>query len=113
MNPSAFTAEKVAGVTAGLFQDPSSGTASNVFPRFHPGFNAANAAEAVTGVNAAVQADWTVEVAAELVFEDEVMDVIGLEVVDVVGMEVADVVLDFVVVVRVVGTVVVAVPGIH
>ena len=100
-------------MTAGLFQDPSSGTASNVFPRFHPGFNAANAAEAVTGVNAAVQADWTVEVAAELVFEDEVMDVIGLEVVEVVGIEVADVVLDFVVVVRVVGTVVVAVPGIH
>lgn len=78
-----------------------------MFPRFHPGFNAANAAEAVTGVNAAVHEDWTVEVAVELVFDDEVVDV------DVVGLNVVDEVLDFVVVVNVVGTDVVAVPGTH
>lgn len=54
LNPPALTVEKVPAATAGLFQDPSSGTASNVFPRFHPGLNAANAAKALTGVKAAV-----------------------------------------------------------
>jgi hypothetical protein len=39
-----------------LFQDPSSGTASKVFPKFQPGFKAVKATEAETGVKAAEQA---------------------------------------------------------
>lgn len=46
---------KVEAWTGALFHDPSSGVASSVFPKFHPGFSPANAAEAVTGVKAAVQ----------------------------------------------------------
>ena len=55
LNPLACTWEKVVACTGGLFHDPSLGTASRVFPKFHPGFNDAKAAEAVTGVKVEVQ----------------------------------------------------------
>ena len=58
-------------ITGGLFHDPSSGIASRVFPKFHPGFRAANAADAVTGVNVPVQDD---EAVAETEL-DELFDV--------------------------------------
>lgn len=67
LNPRAAIAENVAGTTGGLFQDPSFGVASSVLPRFHPGFRPANAAEAVTGVKAAVQAPAVVDDADVLV----------------------------------------------
>jgi hypothetical protein len=73
LNPRAAIAENVAGTTGGLFQDPSFGVASSVLPRFHPGFRPANAAEAVTGVKAAVQAPAVVDDADVLVLvADEV-----------------------------------------
>jgi hypothetical protein len=69
LNPLALTAANVPATTGGLFQEPSSGIASRVFPKFHPGFSAAMAAEAVTGVNAAVHPDCVVEDTDELVLE--------------------------------------------
>ena len=57
--------------TGGLFHDPSSGIASSVLPKFHPGFRAANAAEAVIGVKVPVQDDVPV---AEAELNDEVED---------------------------------------
>lgn len=36
LNPAFFTSSKVSGRTGGLFQRPSSGTASRVLPRFQP-----------------------------------------------------------------------------
>ncbi len=56
LKPFSTISTSVASVTGGLFQDPSSGTASSVFPRLQPGFNPANAADAVIGVNVAVHA---------------------------------------------------------
>jgi hypothetical protein len=47
----------VEATTGGLFQDPSSGVASSVLPKFQPGLRAANAAEAVMGVKVPVQED--------------------------------------------------------
>jgi hypothetical protein len=37
--------------TGGLFHDPSVSTASNVFPRFHPGFSFATKLDAEIGEN--------------------------------------------------------------
>lgn len=51
LNPLARTSPKVSGVTGGLFQESSFGKDSRLFPRFHPGVNAANASDAVIGVN--------------------------------------------------------------
>ena len=55
MKPLALISLKVTAFTGGLFQDPSSGVASRVFPKFHPGLNAAKAADAETGVKVPVQ----------------------------------------------------------
>ena len=55
LNPLALISAKVAGTTGGLFHEPSVGTASSVLPRFHPGFRAAKAADAVIGVKVPVQ----------------------------------------------------------
>jgi hypothetical protein len=41
LNPAVLTSSNVAATTGALFQDPSSGTASKVFPKFHPGLMAA------------------------------------------------------------------------
>ena len=62
---------RVEASTGALFHDPSLGTASRVLPKFHPGFNAANAADAVTGVKAAVHDCTAVGVAIVEVFEVE------------------------------------------
>lgn len=51
----AAIAAKVDALTGALFHESSLGTESSPFPKFHPGFKAANAEEAVTGVKAAVQ----------------------------------------------------------
>lgn len=48
LNPRALISASSFGVAGALFHDPSSGTASSVFPRFHPGLRPANAAAAVT-----------------------------------------------------------------
>jgi hypothetical protein len=56
-NPLAFISANVEATTGGLFHDPSVGMASRVFPRFHPGSNAANAADAVIGVKGPAQFD--------------------------------------------------------
>lgn len=72
LKPLAWTWEKVAATTGGLFHDPSSGVASRVFPRFHPGLSAAYAAEAVTGVKAAVQAP--VAVVDDLLVDEDLVD---------------------------------------
>jgi len=104
--------ENVEAWTGGLFQDPSSGVASSVFPKFHPGFNAANAAEAEIGVKAAVH-DAPVVAVAML---DELKEVVGVD----MGLEVIDVLLKvedgLVDVLKVVATDVLEtapVPGIH
>jgi hypothetical protein len=60
-------------VTGALFHEPSSGTASSVFPKFQPGFNAANAADAATGVKAAVHDPAAVVVPATV--EDVLLEV--------------------------------------
>lgn len=80
-----------------------------MFPKFHPGFNAANAADAEIGVNAAVQDAPVVAVATldELKEVDGV--VIGLEVV-VVLLRIEDVLID---VLKVVADEDEPVPGIH
>lgn len=115
MNPLAWICVNVVAWTGGLFQDPSSGVASSVFPKFQPGFKAANAADAVTGVNTAVQ-ELAVLVAAMLV-DALVLDDVELVLVFVVD----DVKLVLLFVVRVVATTLVgveletpdAVPGMH
>jgi hypothetical protein len=114
LNPLALTAANVPATTGGLFQEPSSGIASRVFPKFHPGLRAAIAAEAVTGVKAAVQAPCVVEDIDEVVLEVDEILLVDLDVVLVViGLEVEllDVVFE-VLVVKVVGADV-AVPGTH
>jgi hypothetical protein len=71
--------------------------ASSVFPRFQPGLRAAYAAEAVTGVKAAVQApDAVVETATEDVLEvdDEDLVLLLLTLVDKVVAVVDVLVLD-------------------
>lgn len=55
MNPAALIASNVAGTTGALFQLPSVGRASSVFPKFHPGLSAAKAADALIGVKVPVQ----------------------------------------------------------
>lgn len=112
MKPWALTVVNVPATTGGLFQEPSSGVASRVFPKFHPGLSAAIAAEAVTGVNAAVQPACTVEDTDEVLLEVDEILVVDLElevVIVVVGFEVE---LDEVFVVRVVDAELAA-PGIH
>ena len=41
MKPDFFASSNVDATTGALFQEPSSGTASRVFPRFQPGFSLA------------------------------------------------------------------------
>jgi len=109
LNPFAAMSAKVEGWTGGLFQDPSSGVASSVFPKFHPGFNAANAADAEIGVNAAVHDALVVAVA----MLDELKEVDGV----VIGLEVIVVLLrveeDLIDVLKVVADEDEPVPGIH
>ena len=93
--------------TGGLFHDPSSGIASSVLPKFHPGLRAANAAEAVIGVKVPVQDDVPV---AEAELDDEVeedFDVEDFEEVLVLVDSVVATELDLLV------AVVLAVPGTH
>jgi hypothetical protein len=66
LNPLACISAKVIGWTGGLFQEPSVGIASRVFPKFHPGFSPANASAAVRGKNGVVQ---TFVAAADAVLE--------------------------------------------
>lgn len=54
LNPLALMSANVEATTGGLFHEPSVGIASSVFPKFHPGFSAANAADAVIGVKGVV-----------------------------------------------------------
>jgi len=76
-----------------LFHDPSSGTESSPFPKFHPGFNAANAADAVTGVKAAVHDCMAVGVAVvEVLVVDTPVLVCVVRVVAVEGRAEVDVV---------------------
>ncbi len=84
LKPFSTTSTSVVFVTGTLFHDPSSGTESREFPRFQPGFNPAKAAEAVIGVNAAVQVCEVVPLAAVLVevWIDEVVVVCAEDVVD-------------------------------
>lgn len=56
LNPLARTSSKVSDVTGELFHESSLGKDSRLFPRFHPGVKAANAADAVIGVNSVVHA---------------------------------------------------------
>lgn len=51
LNPFARTSSNVSDVTGGLFHESSFGKDSRLFPRFHPGVKAVNAADAVRGVN--------------------------------------------------------------
>lgn len=48
LNPLAWISANVDACTGALFHEPSVGVASRVFPRFQPGFSAANATEAVS-----------------------------------------------------------------
>jgi len=73
LNPAARISSNVAGTTGGLFQEPSFGTASRVFPRFQPGFKPANAADAETGVKAAVHELAAVVEAAALLVEEALL----------------------------------------
>ena len=70
-------------------------------PKFHPGFNAANAAEAVTGVEAAVHDCIAVEVAMLDVFEVDTPELVTVLRVVAVGDRVD------------VGVALGAVPGMH
>lgn len=54
LKPFAWIAAKTEATTGGLFQLPSVGTASSVFPKFQPGFSCAKAADAVIGVKVPV-----------------------------------------------------------
>lgn len=106
LKPAFFTSVKVEATTGGLFQEPSLGVASRVFPRFQPGWSAATKSEAEMALNAPVQvaapAEVVVCVAVELVVAFSVVDVAELVVV-VVVTELLDVV----------DVLVVAVPGTH
>jgi len=92
----------VEGTTGGLFQSPSLGVASRVFPKFHPGLRSLNAAEAVTGVKVPVQvtaavldeATEDVDIAVELVTVELVTVELVLVVVDRVVAEAELVALD-------------------
>lgn len=101
LNPAALISEKVDATTGALFQLPSVGIASSVFPKFHPGLRAAKAAEALIGVKVPLQAAAAVPVATTLLlvleaFTEEVL------VASVVCVEVADDAIEEL-----------AVPGIH
>lgn len=73
MKPAAFASSKVEPTTGGLFQSPSSSTASSVLPRFHPGFKAATKDEAEIDLKIPVHVTPLVGVAEGL------MDVVRVE----------------------------------
>lgn len=71
LKPLALIAVKTEATTGGLFQLPSVGMASSVFPKFHPGFKASKRAWAVIGVKVEpAQAAAEVPVAVALVMTD-------------------------------------------
>jgi hypothetical protein len=74
LNPLAWISAKVMGCTGGLFQEPSVGIASRVFPRFHPGFSPANASLAVIGTKGVVQ----IFVAATEAVLDRAVDMLAI-----------------------------------
>lgn len=80
MKPAAFTSSKVDDTTGGLFHEPSSGVASSVFPRFHPGLRLATKSAAEMGVNVPAH---VVEGAEEV--EDAEADEVVVVVVAVAG----------------------------
>jgi hypothetical protein len=57
LKPPFFTVSKVDATTGALFQDPSSGTASRVFPRFQPGCRAETKLAAEIALNVPVHDD--------------------------------------------------------
>jgi hypothetical protein len=71
-----------------LPQSPSSGVASSVFPKFHPGLSPATAADAVTGVKVAVHPETSV---AEATVEDDELEIWLVEELDVCTLEEVDV----------------------
>jgi len=92
LNPAALISEKVEATTGAFPQSPSVGTASSVFPKFHPGLSAAKAAEAVMGVNVPVQAAAAVPVATTLLVlealtEDVLVALTDVLVCSVVGVD--------------------------
>lgn len=96
MKPAALTSANVDATTGALFQDPSSGVASSVLPRFQPGCR------------------WATKSGAEMGLKDPAqLSAVGVAVeVAVVVVDVAMVVALVVVVVVVVVPVVVALPAV-
>jgi len=89
LNPAAFTSSNVDATTGALFQEPSFGTASRVFPKFHPGLIAATYVLAETGLKVAVH-DPVGEAVVEEELEESVteLELETLAEVDVVKAEV-------------------------
>ena len=97
-NPLALIRSSVEISTGALFHEPSSGTASRVFPRFQPGFKELTALDGVIGSQVAVHSAVVVEIGlSDLVV---MICVVEMGVVDtgVVDTEVFFVVVFFVVV---------------
>lgn len=104
MKPAAFTVSNVDATTGTLFQDPSPGTASRVFPKFQPGCRAETKLEAEIALKVPLQT-------APLELAEEVCAVVFVVVVKVVA--VAVVVARVVVTADVVVVAPVVVPGRH
>lgn len=111
LNPAFFTSVKVEATTGGLFQEPSLGVASRVFPRFHPGCSAATKSDAEMALNVPVQVAAAEEVVVCVAVEVVVVVVVVLNVVEVAELVVVVVVVTELL--DVVIALVVAVPGTH
>jgi hypothetical protein len=104
LKPPVFTVSNVDATTGALFQDPSSGTASRVFPKFQPGCRAETKLEADIALNVPVQtAPVAVAVAVCVVALVVVVKVVAAVVVVALVVVTADAVVVLLVVV----------PGIH
>lgn len=110
LKPAFFTSVKVEATTGGLFQEPSLGVASRVFPRFQPGWRAATKSDAEMALNVPVQVAAPEEVVVCVAVELVVVVVVVFSVVDVAELVVVVVVTELL---DVVVALVVAVPGTH
>jgi hypothetical protein len=109
LKPAFFTSLKVEATTGGLFQEPSFGVASRVFPRFQPGWSAATKSDAEMALNVPVQVAAPEEVVVCVADELVVIVVVVFSVVD----EAELVVVVVTELLEVVVALVVAVPGTH
>ena len=113
LKPAFFTSLKVEATTGGLFQEPSFGVASRVFPRFQPGWSAATKSDAEMALNVPVQVAAPEEVVVFVADELVVVVVVDFSVVDVAELVVVVVMVVVTELLDVVVALVVAVPGTH